>query len=284
MIRLEKPEFDVEQIVNACVSNMNEGERKNRIISSTNEIVKESKEYDTKASSGMLSSIEIHEELRSGASKDDMKKLYEDKFVPKGQGGREYYDAIKSRSPNNRCPYCAQREVSTLDHYLPKAKYPTFSVTPYNLIPSCKDCNTGKLTDVFNSREEEVIHPYYDDFSTEEWIVAKMIERDPVAFEFQVKCPESWDETKKKRAENHFDKFHLNDLYKPYAAEEYVSCFSRIKRSYLRGGKDLAIENLKEDIDDKKKLRLNTWQAAMYQAIIDSEWFWNVHMPEQCLE
>ena len=61
-------------------------------------------------------------------------------------------------------------------------------------------------------------------------------------------------------------------------------CSSRIQRLYLRGGKELAIEELKEDIEDRKKLRLNTWQAAMYKAIIDSEWFWTVYMPGQCLE
>lgn len=282
MIKLEKPQFDMEEIVNACISNMNQGEVKTRILSSKNEIVEESNEYDEKAKRGNLSSFKIHEKLGGGATKEDMKKLYENKFVPKGQGGRKYYDAIKSLSPNNRCPYCAQREVATLDHYLPKAKYPTFSITPYNLIPSCRDCNTGKLTDIYNSHEEEVIHPYYDNFSDEEWIGAKLIENDPVAFEFYVKCPSSWDEIKKKRAQNHFEKFELNNLYKPYAAEEYTYCSSRIQRLYLRGGKELAIEELKEAIEDRKKLRLNTWQAAMYKAIIDSEWFWTVYMPEQC--
>lgn len=280
MIKLEKPQFNQEDIITDCISNMRDGLIKQRITNSKNEIVKESADYDQRACAGELSHILVHNMLKSGATKDDMTKLYDKKFVPKGEGGRKYYDAIKLLSPNNRCPYCAQREVSTLDHYLPKAKYPTYAVTPYNLVPSCRDCNADKLDDDFCCREEETIHPYYDDFSNEKWIVAKMIEKDPIAFEFEVKCPSNWDDIKKERAQNHFGKFELNKLYKPHASEEFIGCFNGIKRLYKRGGKELAIETLREQIVDKEVIRLNTWQAAMYQAIIDSEWFWNEYLPK----
>lgn len=279
MIKLDKPQFNQEDIITDCITNMNDGLLKQRILASKNEIVRESGNYDQKACRGELLHISVRGMLRSGATKDDMIKLYDKKFVPKGEGGRKYYDAIKLLAPNKRCPYCAQREAITLDHYLPKAKYPAYAVTPYNLVPSCRDCNTDKMADSFSSREEETIHPYYDDFSSEKWIVAKMIEEDPIAFEFAVKCPENWDIIKKARAQNHFEKFQLNNLYKPHASEEFRACFNRIKRLYKRGGKDLAIEDLREHIEDKEVIRLNTWQAAMYQAIIDSEWFWNEYLP-----
>jgi hypothetical protein len=280
MIKLEKPEFSQEDIINDCISNMEDGILKQHIVDSKDEITRKSIEYDQKACVGELSHISVHNVLSGGATKDDMAKLYERKFVPKGEGGRKYYDAIKLLPPNNRCPYCAQREVSTLDHYLPKAKYPTYAVTPYNLVPSCANCNIDKRDDNFDCREEETIHPYYDDFTSEKWIVANIIEEEPIAFEFMVQCPEDWEDTKKVRARKHFEKFELNRLYKPYASEEFRACFNRIKRLYKRGGKELAIEDLKEHIEDKEVIRLNTWQVAMYQAIIDSEWFWNVYLPE----
>lgn len=280
MIKLEKPEFSQEDIIRDCISNMEDGILKQRIVDSKDEITRKSIEYDQKACMGELSHISVHNVLSGGATKDDMVKLYERKFVPQGEGGRKYYDAIKLLPPNNRCPYCAQREVSTLDHYLPKAKYPTYAVTPYNLVPSCAICNTDKRDDNFDCREEETIHPYYDDFTSEKWIVANMIKEEPIAFEFMVQCPEDWEDIKKVRAQKHFEKFELNRLYKPYASEEFRACFNRIKRLYKRGGKELAIEDLKEHIEDKEVIRLNTWQAAMYQAIIDSEWFWNVYLPK----
>ena len=40
------------------------------------------------------------------------------------------------------------------------------------------------------------------------------------------------------------------------------------------------LDILKEHIEDREKLRMNTWQSAMYQAIIDSDWFWEEYMPK----
>lgn len=279
MIKLEKPKLNQRKIVTDCMLNVKDGSFKNNILMSLDEIVKKSSAYDEKAMCGNLTDITAHSFLESGATKEDMKKLYDTKFVPKHEKGRQYYNSIMLLAPNTRCPYCAQRNVRTLDHYLPKSKYPTYAVTAFNLVPSCSDCNAEKQDVIFKHREEEIIHPYYDDFTDKKWIFAEIIEGENIAFEFKVKCPEEWDEIKKKRAENHFDKFKLNDLYKPYAAEEYIACFNRIKRAYLRGGKELAIERLKEDIDDKDTIRLNTWQSAMYQAIIESNWYWDEHLP-----
>lgn len=279
MIKLEKPEFNQGDIIDDCISNMQDGLLKQQILASKNEIIEESANYDQKACTGELSSIAVHSTLRSGATKDDMVKLYDRKFVPKGEGGRKYYDAIKLLSPNLICPYCAQRDVDTLDHYLPKAKFPTYAITPYNLVPSCMACNKVKIDDTFLRREDETIHPYYDDFTSEKWIAAQMIEGEPVAFRFMVQCPDTWDDVKKERAKKHFTQFKLDDLYKNKASQEYVGCLNRIKRLYKRGGKELSIEDLREHIEDKDVIHLNTWQAAMYQAIIDNEWFWNVHLP-----
>jgi hypothetical protein len=43
------------------------------------------------------------------------------------------------------CPVCMTEQYfnnsGDLDHYFPRKKYPTLAVHPYNLIPTCKDCN-----------------------------------------------------------------------------------------------------------------------------------------------
>lgn len=280
MIKLKKPNLSQKEIIEDCIANTRGDTFKNNILASKNEIIDASTNYDKLASIGELSHILIHRRLKSGATKDDMVKLYDRKFVPKREGGRKYYDAIKLSSPNNRCPYCAQREVSTLDHYLAKTKYPTYAVTPYNLVPVCSVCNKIKLDEIFNERVDEPIHPYYDNFADEKWIAARMIEEEPIAFEFIVKCPDDWDDIKKQRARKHFKDFGLNELYKPYAAEEYTVCLRRIKRLFKRGGRELSVEDLKEYIEDRESIRLNTWQVAMYQAIIDSDWFWTEYLPK----
>jgi hypothetical protein len=43
------------------------------------------------------------------------------------------------------CPYCSLDTNPELDHFLPKAKYPEFSLHARNLFPICGPCNRRKL-------------------------------------------------------------------------------------------------------------------------------------------
>ena len=64
------------------------------------------------------------------------------------------------------CPACGEAGApNTLDHYLPKGKYPQFCITPYNLFPMCDACQTSKgekTGDAANPRF--FLHPYFDVF------------------------------------------------------------------------------------------------------------------------
>ena len=105
-------------------------------------------------------------------------------MVPKEKLARKYYDKLLSLAPLNRCPYCGIGQVSTLDHYLPKTKFLIFSVLPYNLVASCKDCNTGKLDSYATTQNKQTLHPYYDDFTSEQWLYARVLQ--PLKIEFYV--------------------------------------------------------------------------------------------------
>lgn len=282
MIKLNKPKINQEEIINDCIANMAEDDngRKFRIKQSKETIINKSIEYDKLAQQGKLWKIIVHDKLAGGATKEDMKQLYTQKFVPQNQGGRKYYDELILLAPNGRCPYCGQKEVRTLDHYLPKASYPTYSVTPYNLVPCCADCNKDKNSSIATSREEETIHPYYDDFNDYVWLKAKLIEAEPITFEFYVEKPNDWDKEKYRRACAHFKKYNLGKIYKPYACERTYALIKHLKRLEIKGGSDAAKEHLSENILEERDIRNNTWPAAMYQAYLDSEWFWNVFLPQ----
>lgn len=60
------------------------------------------------------------------------------------------------------CPYCQINEAETLDHYIPKAKYPEFSVMPQNLVPCCYHCNGKKGEDWISGSSRLFFHSYYD--------------------------------------------------------------------------------------------------------------------------
>ncbi|MEN9902218.1 MAG: hypothetical protein RL651_882 [Pseudomonadota bacterium] len=70
------------------------------------------------------------------------------------------------------CPACGELgRPNTLDHYLPKGKYPHFCVTPVNLFPMCDACQRSKLDKTGTADEPRFfLHPYFDVFIAEQVI------------------------------------------------------------------------------------------------------------------
>ncbi|OHY30721.1 hypothetical protein BI362_05655 [Streptococcus parauberis] len=72
---------------------------------------------------------------------------------------REYMEQLVEK----RCPICdcsfAYSQV-TLDHILPKSKFPFLSITPINLVPTCYNCNMRKNDGV----PSIVLNPYFHGF------------------------------------------------------------------------------------------------------------------------
>lgn len=279
MIRLDKPQIQQSEVVDDCLDNMRKNEKREKLSKAKDEIIKFSEEYDLLAECGNLSSISPKDKSESGASKEELISLYDDKFSKKGQTARKYYDSIILSAPNGKCPQCGQRLVRTLDHYLPKSKYPLLAITPYNLIPCCSDCNKDKLDGLFESRELETIHPYYDDFDDEVWLKAILIEQEPLSFNFFTYKPESWSDEKYRRAKNHFEVFGLNNLYKPYAAERITGEIGSISRMLQSCGEEIVKQEIMNRISDERKIYKNTWKAAVYEAIYVSTWFWEYYLP-----
>ncbi len=276
MIKLEKPSIDAKTIIEDCVSDVRKQPLLNHIKSSQKIIATESIKYDTLAENGRLSTLKEHEEIYGGATKDDMVWLYNNKFV--SGLGRKYYDKIKAIPLYGKCPFCGVGRVSTLDHYLPKTKFPTYAVTPVNLVASCADCNKNKTSDVPGVREKEVIHPYYDDFNDEIWLKLRVKFEEEVVFKFIVEKPDNWNQEKYERAQNHFDTFRLNSLYIAHCGEEFSEYKSSAKKLYKLGGEELVKLDLEEKIKERRSVTKNNWRAALYEGLLNSEEFFKSYL------
>jgi hypothetical protein len=57
------------------------------------------------------------------------------------------------------CPMCGGTSIATLEHVLPKADYPEFSVLSFNMVPSCDGCQRKRSN---KGARYEFIHPYFD--------------------------------------------------------------------------------------------------------------------------
>lgn len=64
------------------------------------------------------------------------------------------------------CPYCGikRNEIHDLDHYMPRSKYPEYSILSNNLIYVCTTCNQDYKKNEFldSSNLRKFLNPYYD--------------------------------------------------------------------------------------------------------------------------
>lgn len=68
-----------------------------------------------------------------------------------------------------KCPICEVGFAKELDHYIPRALYPEYSVFPHNLIPICHECNNKKGELWCDDEHNRLIfNAYYDTAATEE--------------------------------------------------------------------------------------------------------------------
>ncbi len=276
MIKLDKPNMKQKDIIDACIGNLRKEPTLSNIKKSREFIERKSNTYNILGEKGELGEIPVHSKVLGGATKDDMVWIYDKKFVR--DGGKSYYNKIMKIPPFARCPFCGVRRVSTLDHYLAKTEYPTFAITPNNLIASCADCNKKKSNLVFKNREDELFHPYYDEFDDEIWLKSNVWLNNEILFEYYVQKPKSWTNEKYIRAKNHFEKLELNNLYISHAAEEFSESQYSLKRIYKTGGKDLVRVELLERIKEHRSNMKNTWRAALYEGLLNSKDFFDIYL------
>ncbi|MGC4234550.1 MAG: hypothetical protein QM594_16330 [Niabella sp.] len=187
--------------------------------------------------------------------------------------GRKFYDEIILSAPQNTCPYCTIRTVKTIDHFLPKGEYPSYSITPANLVPSCTDCNIGKKTSYPTSQDNQTFHPYFDKVDDECWIKAVLKQTEPLSFQYEVIRPAGWDNNKLNRALSHFIGYNINQLFSNEAGRELRGMQHLLKDLF---SKDRNI--LKAHLDDTYNSCLNglgtlDWKTLMYLELSTNNWF-----------
>lgn len=268
---LKKPDFKVEAIVKECAASYSDEEKKERFISCAKHIQEKSVEYENCAEEGEWVNIPQEVKVNGIIDKSEMKSLYDDKFVKHLPEKEKYYDKIMNLAVYGKCPLCGIGQVSTLDHYLAKSIYPTYAVTPINLVPVCKDCNFTKSNTSFSSNSEAPFHPYFDNVDDFIWLKASLefSENTLVASyyvndEFSVVNKEMYF-----RLKNHFEMLELSKAYAVQAATEIAENMSLWIEKYLEWGQEGLRAHLKDCLISKEKVHRNTWNAALLRALID---------------
>ena len=274
------PKEEPQVVYQTCVNSITNEDLRNRLNALTNTIEASASEYHQKAKVNQLYTLPPNDcgndDIALGSvTKNELKNVYSAHMVGRSKPARAIYDSLLSRAPLGRCPFCGMGHASTLDHYLPKTKYPQLSVVPLNLVPSCKDCNTGKSTAVATTAESQSLHPYYDHeyFIDEQWLYAEVIQTKPATIRFFVQVPDNWDPISKKRVQSHFRDFKLASRYSIEASNQ-IACLKDILSRYMEScGLEGVRQYLMIEAEGNYKLHVNSWQTAMSQALANSDWY-----------
>lgn len=270
---LNRPTQAAQFTYTTCISRVRDAGLAARLNAATASVTTASAGFDRAAQGGTLHTIATHAIVPPDVTTEEMEKVYTQRMAKIGAPGRDIYDEIFSSSPHGRCPLCTQRSVATLDHYLPKARFPALAVTPLNLVPACSDCNKAKLASIPNRAEEVPLHPYYDDLGDQIWLHAQVVERRPAALRFTVVAPVGWSAILTARVENHFRSLGLGALFASEAAEELVN----IRHQLVTLHAAVPAAGVKQELESRANscavARPNGWRTAAYRAWHTSDWF-----------
>lgn len=275
MKTLKKPPFTVMELLQDCIENstkipykMRVSELKDNLSPSLSEL---EETYTKLASEYELHTFNDPHNINVVAKKQ-LLDLYTNQLANKKHALRTlYYDKIMSLAEDDRCPFCEVGKPTTLDHYLPKKEYPSLAVTPVNLIPSCKDCNSVKHFFVAVNQQEQLLHPYFDDTNKGRWLFATFEEKLPLSITFKAVPSRVFDSTLSSRICNQFTRLDLNKVYSVEITECLLTIKTTIKNVGLADKKTIQTW-LQGCAEDFLRTNQNHWRSAIYDALSKSEW------------
>jgi hypothetical protein len=273
MQSLPKPIDVPVDVYRMCVQKVKNSKLRLRLRKLEPVVVKSALEFEKAGASGTFYTVKRRINRLGTVVPKQMSDLYTLRMVRANMPARAVYDRLITAPSFGRCPLCDCRDVTTLDHFLPKAHYPSLAVNPLNLIPACHECNKAKLDCIPVMPEDQTLHPYFDDVNGSVWLKATVVGSVPAAVNFSPVPPSSWDPLTRKRLKKHFEQFGLAALFATKAAEEMVNIRLSLETLHKASGMKAVRLHLEDAYLSRKSASRNSWQSALYSAMARSDWF-----------
>jgi hypothetical protein len=263
---------------NACSSGVGSADKKNRLRIYRGQVIGASDAYEASCKTHQIhqiisSYVEINKLVTVPyVSKEELNRLYEYQ-IKEGRPGRDIYNRLLV-TPNRRCPFCSVGTVKNLDHFIPKAHFPIFSVTTSNLVPSCRDCNMDKNSDFSTDIRKQTLHPYFDNVSDVQWLYAEIVDNSfPVVVNYFVDTSLIKSSALASKVVAHFEEYDLANIFIDLASVRVNEIHDNCKKRFQEGGANSLKKFLGEAKNSEEKVFKNSWSVAMYGALLDSNWF-----------
>jgi hypothetical protein len=282
MLALAKPEILVHALFEQAVESIHNIATRERFKGEVQSIQMLGLAYEQAASDGTLGALGLPHRSLATVSAAEMQRLYAYRLRRTGSPGRLLYNKIMTGPAHAICPYCGERRVKSLDHYMPQSIFSVLAVTPTNLVPACSDCNRAKLDYYPDEFRPALLNPYFDNFEDKIWLRAELSQTVPPSITYTVDTSVFDDEQSGARVAKHFEVFELDELYKAHAAQSLYKLQRRIPDLYRNGGPESVRDYLLEEIAYMPGTYLNTWERALYVSLSENAWFYNDYAGGLC--
>ena len=270
MISITCPTDDGETIFRRAAARTQNAELRVALLGVSDHVRDRTNQYLLLGGRHALHELEVSAVL--GARSGELAAVYNRVLVRGNE--RPLYDRIKASARFKRCPLCGEREVKTLDHYLSQSEFSELAVFPANLLPSCSDCNKTKLDHTPATYDEQLFHPYFDDWSTHRILRATVTVDGAVSVRFSIADVPGFPREELSRARQHLRLLKLDELYQAKSMQELVDDKVNFRRHY-QDGVDVLREELRYTAESRQANNINSWRAALYWGLAESDDFCN---------
>lgn len=156
MMRLPKPEIDIDDYISAIVQERQNGVNAALFAGLEAQWKQRCHAYEALRGDGAQIPIWPLAQQRSVS--------FVNLYSSPGDGAQSsVIGGLRDRSLK-MCPMCGEAGTpNTLDHYLPEGIFPDFAILAQNLVPACDICQGHKLQQYQEDGSRLFLHPYYDD-------------------------------------------------------------------------------------------------------------------------
>lgn len=265
------PICSVEDLILKVTETANDKDYRKRFKESIPNFKHNSDLYQKYAIEGRLTDLQYSSDFRDyQVTDEEIYNLYDSGFHGRMPGREMYQEYVKKSKNIDSCPFCLNpMRKPELDHFLPRSKFKKFSMEPWNLVPSCKDCNGIKLDHWSEYPYIELFNPYFT-YDMGDWLSAKLKKQNGfyvVIYYIDKSFP---DPEIRHRIDYHFNLFKLNEYYSMKASVEIPSICDRLNQKQ-------SFDERKSYLLNERKLEIsrnsNSWKGLLYQELAYSNEF-----------
>lgn len=201
------------------------------------------------------------------ARKNSLINLYENR------SDKDIYPVLKGMRKNHNlmfCPFCGEEVIpSTLDHFLPKAKFPEYSICLINLIPMCTKCQgkdaKGEKT-LSPNNQRFFLNPYFD--SIDEFLILEILPPyDKPNFILNLKSVS--DKAIYELLASHVIELNIYERYLNFAVSQHIQLLKLAKKNRATG-KSIR-EKVEIYLEEREEKSKNTWAAIYYRSVLNNK-------------